>query len=876
MENILSRKGLAISSAVAIAASSLIFAPTAYAAGGLKLEVSSGTIASVPIEQDITLKTSVVPGSGAAAADLATLKYMITSGGNVSVYASNGKTAAAATSDTAASAVATTKSADSYAADSYAAGDTLNFIELNVYSSGTTAYAEDASTVTLTVQAYADADGDGAIDAGEWASEAVTVKFMDIDDISLTTVLTQPALGDTTVEAVVTSTNINLDQSAITMDFSSTGTGAGASSITVSSGTYDATANDLTFATTAVADTDDDTTKVPADTNGTDLVVEAGTFKAQAQVSSTNVGNASTRAVATSTVATVTAAAAAGADNEALSSNDIDARSGSGSLKLTYTVKNGANPAVALEDEVVTLTLKENAINSLASAASVSVGGKTLSNTSAATVQFVTVTGTTDEDGEVSFVVSWTGAVKTNVLSVEATVAGKTSGVDTITFEDAAATTLQNLDLTGQTTGELYVVKNTAFSLRYSLLDQFGKLFTEANHSVQVTDGTVTATGVFSGGYATVNFAGFATPAAKTLLGDAFKSGASAGATDWDIELTVLAAANNAVSKVTITATDGAGTAASPKALRLKTWNDADTRIGEVAPADFTVAGTGALTTKAELTDVNGNVTRGPITYSGEGLLFLDADAQVWKAGSITVQSSTDGAANVEIFSNKAGAHTLTVTSGGVSATKTFYFATAKDDTGAVITASAPAQAAPGSSFKVTIALKDKYGNAVTTDSNATGFNDGTTAPTFSIRWDGPGIVAGTMPTSTNSNGEASFYVLLGSNDKGAGTVTATYDADGTGTAAAAISASATVNSAAVASAGTVNVGSFNGKLVVYAKNLDGKRISWKVGGNWGKAVAVGNTLNRFDRPTPRKGVTVSVEIYVDGVKTLTKSVVTR
>jgi hypothetical protein len=73
-----------------------------------------------------------------------------------------------------------------------------------------------------------------------------------------------------------------------------------------------------------------------------------------------------------------------------------------------------------------------------------------------------------------------------------------------------------------------------------------------------------------------------------------------------------------------------------------------------------------------------------------------------------------------------------------------------------------------------------------------------------------------------------------------------------------------------------VNVGSFNGKLVVYAQNLDGARISWKVGGNWGSQVAVGNTLNRFDRLTPRSGVTLSVQVYVNGVLQLTKSVVTR
>jgi trimeric autotransporter adhesin len=457
---------------------------------------------------------------------------------------------------------------------------------------------------------------------------------------------------------------------------------------------------------------------------------------------------------------------------------------------------------------------------------------------------------------------------------VEATVSGKSSGADTITFEDAAATTLQNLDITGQTTGELYVLKNTAVTLQYAVLDQFGTLFTAANHSVEVTDGTVTATGVFSGGRATVNFAGWASAGAKTLLGDMFKSGAAVG-TDWDIELTVLATAAKAPSTVTITATDGLGTAASPKALRLKSWNDADTRIGEDAPAGFTVGGTGALTTKAALTDVNGNATQGPITYSGAGLLFLDADAQVWSAGSITVQSSTTGEANVEIFSNTAGAHVLTVTSGSASATKTFRFETAKDDTGAAITASAPATAKAGSSFKVTVALKDKYGNAVVTDANATGFLNGTTDPTFSIAWDGPGIVAGTMPTATNSSGEASFYVLLGVNDTGAGTVTATYDADGTGTASAAISVTATVNAPSAVADTKVNAGSFKGFVAVYAKGYEGKRLSAKIGNDW---VIVPALASNFERVTDftGAGVNISVRVFIDRVLVGTFPLVTK
>jgi hypothetical protein len=75
---------------------------------------------------------------------------------------------------------------------------------------------------------------------------------------------------------------------------------------------------------------------------------------------------------------------------------------------------------------------------------------------------------------------------------------------------------------------------------------------------------------------------------------------------------------------------------------------------------------------------------------------------------------------------------------------------------------------------------------------------------------------------------------------------------------------------------GKVNVGSFNGKLVVYALGLDGAKISWKVAGRWGTAVADGDTLNRFDRPVGASGVNVIVEIYVNGSKQLTKTVLTK
>lgn len=72
-----------------------------------------------------------------------------------------------------------------------------------------------------------------------------------------------------------------------------------------------------------------------------------------------------------------------------------------------------------------------------------------------------------------------------------------------------------------------------------------------------------------------------------------------------------------------------------------------------------------------------------------------------------------------------------------------------------------------------------------------------------------------------------------------------------------------------------VNVGSFNGRLVLYVANKAGSNIAWRVGGKWGKAVA-DTEFFRIDRPTPRRGASVKVELYVDGKLELTRTVVTR
>jgi subtilisin family serine protease len=75
----------------------------------------------------------------------------------------------------------------------------------------------------------------------------------------------------------------------------------------------------------------------------------------------------------------------------------------------------------------------------------------------------------------------------------------------------------------------------------------------------------------------------------------------------------------------------------------------------------------------------------------------------------------------------------------------------------------------------------------------------------------------------------------------------------------------------------TLNVGTFNGKIVVYARGYTGSVLTWKIAGRW-QRVTVTSDFQAFDRLTRARGVDVTVDIYVDGstVPVFSKTVRTR
>jgi hypothetical protein len=80
-----------------------------------------------------------------------------------------------------------------------------------------------------------------------------------------------------------------------------------------------------------------------------------------------------------------------------------------------------------------------------------------------------------------------------------------------------------------------------------------------------------------------------------------------------------------------------------------------------------------------------------------------------------------------------------------------------------------------------------------------------------------------------------------------------------------------------ISSSAVLNVGTFNGKIVVYAKGMRGSTLSWKIAGKWQKAT-VTKDFQRFDRPTRAIGLRVGIELFVNGTRSaaFSKSVVTK
>ena len=739
---------------------------------------------------------------------------------------------------------------------------------------------------TVTVQAWVDNNADGVIDSTEDASSIRTVTFVTWANSGALLNIATPIAGQDWAVHVSFNSDINASQIPATrLDVALGVLDAGAlesgvSGTTVSSGVFNAWGSSLVF---------DSTSHVPgfwgfkgqvasnlAGVSKTDFV--AGyTYVGQIGLDGaaygsnvyTNIGNAVADAVG--------AVAATRGDNVRQSGTAVTVRedyTGQVEFKVlltdtdaTIAAASGVVPVPAGTEATVTVAKGADGLNVKST---VTTNGLTLTNASTAALSY---TATTDASGYVTFSLMNNFAEVGDDLDVTVTHAG-TAVTASVVW---AAHTAANSVLSGATV--ISIEKTDSYSIAYTAVDDFGAALAGPAYRVEVqyydAIGGVqktTAVNLDANGKGTLTVTDLSTTQGQYAVNaDLQKLNTSAAYADYgspeEVDSVVYVVANKTPAAITlVSAIDTeAGGGATPVLETLAISNvDASGPNGNAAPAVDTdehwiMSG---LVTNSSGAFVQG----GTVTLTAPGVLFVSGTS--YTVGSATVSTDNAGAYSVDVYTNTAGSHTITATAGTVSKTKAVSWDAALESSATQLVVDAPVAVASGSSYTVKVSLKDAFGNPVAT----------TTAAIFTLSYSGAGIAL-SQPSDTNSAGEASFAVLLGSNDNGTGTIVATYDADSSATTVdnnLSVTKTVAVGSGAVAGDTVVNVGSFSGKLVVYANKAAGDKISYKIAGKWVVQNPTSNSLQRYDRVVAAVGVTVLVDIYVNGVKKLSKSVVTK
>jgi hypothetical protein len=331
----------------------------------------------------------------------------------------------------------------------------------------------------------------------------------------------------------------------------------------------------------------------------------------------------------------------------------------------------------------------------------------------------------------------------------------------------------------------------------------------------------------------------------------------------------------------------GAGTAADLAAVTIKYYDQTDAVVLNADAAN--TPGTGTADLKAtvaakalkaiNLNTSNGNATTyaaaeagvvaglvknsitavakagAEITVTGSGLLFNHGN--VWALNTLTFIDA-DGNFEVNVYSSTSGDKSVTVTSGGASASTKIAF-TGSNTTSKVLTISGAQKVSAGSTLQANILLVDGNGNAIDTTAPATT----PVAAYIKVVYDGPGLLSGSaLPVETDEDGKASVRYLLGTGDKGTASVTVKYDQNYDGDFVDAndiivvrnyvIGVSAKITKAATSSAVVKNASGATVKIV------RGTKSTTKVATSNSQKVTV-------------KGGSGTVKVYVNGVKVASK-----
>jgi hypothetical protein len=742
---------------------------------------------------------------------------------------------------------------------------------------------------SVTVQAWIDENGDGVIDGTESSSSPRTVTFVTWANSGAAVAFETPVAGGSwdvyvTFNGTINAAQIPATRLDVALGVLEAGTLEKAKGgTTVTAGAFTAGTDSLVFNNASHRLGYWALKTAPAFTVASTAFTafQAGyTYAAQIVLDTAVYGEVVYSTNLTSQVAdTVGAVSATRGDNvRQASATTVQVKTGwtgQVEMKVLLTVADatvagnptgaGAGKVAVPEGTQATITVARGTGN-LNALSTVTSGGKTLIRNGLA----VTYTVTTDANGYATFSLSNNYAAVGDDLDVTVTHSGRSVTSSVIWTSSVANDNV----LSGET--QISINQKGSYSITYTAVDDFGAKLTSPNYRViaSYTDkigAAAKSTGVTlnANGQGTLTVTDLSTSnGAFNVTGTLQKLNTSAVFADHgnpEVVTTGVTITSNVVaSAVTAVATrDSTGGAAGMVEIEPSAGFALDgskpnsaTVPGYSSDEEFTIAGT--VTNSA-----NSFIKGALVTISAPGLLFNTgalntSTVQVYTVGSITVQASNTGAYSVEARSNTSGAHTVTVTSGTAVKTVGVTFDAPLETNATQLTVSAPASTAVGSSFQAIATLTDVFGNPVAT----------TTANKFTLSYAGKGMAL-TVPSDTGAAGTATFGVLVGSNDKGTGTITATYNGDGSAATTddnITVVKTVSIGGGEVSASGNkVNAGSFKGYVALYAKGYAGQRMSAKVGKDW---VVVPVLASNFERVVEftGAGVDVAVRIYIDRV----------
>ena len=734
---------------------------------------------------------------------------------------------------------------------------------------------DGTETYSATVTAWVDNNDNNEIDATEQVSPTRSVTFYDESDLTVTSNFVAPVIGAST-DALQTFITVSPE-----LNGEQVGTAA-----TEISGTYTVQSGSVSNLTTNTYDKDTKSWRV----DGDNTIVE-GTYTFRAKVNGVAVGTVYTQTVAAA-VAHDTTAVVEATDNTTYVKSETANATWSSAETSTVRVGKSATVTASIVDEDDVALGAGRPVSVAFSGATTSTdwfvnGTKILDNTASVTKVYQT-----DADGNITMEIKSTSGANGDSISMVITPENVTSDQRAdveLNWATASFTIVDvNEPLNGTTRN---IVTGGSYTFDFLAHDQWNTPMSGDYQLYVAVSGRSGDSGnvSFANGRASFTVSDEKLGVGSTIAADAQlqelnTAGTayinSADATDLgSVTINVADAPTTSLVLSSVTNDDGSSDSDTTDDLDLTAkaineWNNYTSQGSLVDP--------GASIDSAYFTISSGVSAGDLVTVSGSNLFFGYADASDSNAikriskDSLTVVMN-NASDRIYVYSNVlADEAVVTVSSKGRSDTVKVTSEAAAANSGVSLDIDAPAYAGAGSTFKVTATLKDAFGNpvAVTDNSNSS-------TSDIKVTYSGPGIVFGALPAKTEVDGTLSFAVLLGSNDTGTATITVSYDRNGdedykdvTGlTPDFSVATSVTVGSAPADA--KVNAGSFLGYVAVYAKGHNGSTISWKIAGKWFKTT-ITSDYQVFQRKTIDVGADVNVDIYIDGVKQLSKVVTTR